>query len=129
MEAMIRKQKEREEEQGKDTAFMLRGRPVDQAKIDRYKRDHGIDADVIMGEDAIQPGIESPTDLTFSESLTDGRCSSHTSGYHLLYSSSYGAATSPELPSLDTGPLPPPTAPAHTFIPAPSQGPAMNSPA
>jgi hypothetical protein len=48
---MIRKQKQREAGEGKETAFNLRGRPVDQSKIERYKRDHGIDEDGVMGED------------------------------------------------------------------------------
>ena len=52
MMGMIRKQKEREAGEGKETAFNLRGRPVDQSKIERYKRDHGIDEDVVMGEEA-----------------------------------------------------------------------------
>jgi hypothetical protein len=66
MEAMIRKQKEREDDQGKDTAFMLRGRLVDQAKIDRYKRDHRKDVDILMGEDEIPPGIEALGGLPLS---------------------------------------------------------------
>jgi hypothetical protein len=52
MIGMIRKQKEREAGEGKQTDFKLWGRPVDQSKIERYKKDHGIDEDVVMGEDA-----------------------------------------------------------------------------
>jgi hypothetical protein len=52
MIGMIRKQKEREAGEGKQTDFKLWGRPIDQSKIERYKRDHGIDEDVVMGEDA-----------------------------------------------------------------------------
>ena len=52
MMGMIRKQKEREADEGKQTDFKLWGRPVDQNKIERYKRDHEIDEDVVMGEDA-----------------------------------------------------------------------------
>jgi hypothetical protein len=37
MIGMIRKQKEREAGEGKQTDFKLWGRPVDQSKIERYK--------------------------------------------------------------------------------------------
>jgi hypothetical protein len=40
MEAMIRKRQERESESNKKTAFRIRGRPVDEEKIERYMRDH-----------------------------------------------------------------------------------------
>jgi hypothetical protein len=49
---MIQKQEERSEAENKETAFELRGRLVEQRKIDRYKKDHqaeladGIDMDM-----------------------------------------------------------------------------------
>jgi hypothetical protein len=40
MEAMIWKREERQSESNKQTAFRLRGRPVNEMKIERYVRDH-----------------------------------------------------------------------------------------
>jgi hypothetical protein len=40
MEAMIWKREERQSESNKQTAFRLRGRPVNERKIERYVRDH-----------------------------------------------------------------------------------------
>lgn len=62
MIGMIQKQKEREAGEGKQTGFKLWGRPVDQSRIERYKRDHGINEDAAMSEDAARM-----FDCTFTE--------------------------------------------------------------
>jgi hypothetical protein len=40
MEAMISKRQERQSESNKQTTFRIRGRPVNEEKIERYMRDH-----------------------------------------------------------------------------------------
>lgn len=61
MEAMIRIRQERKMTDNKETAFLLRGRPVNDAKIDRYEKEHG-DMDVDMGEIP----MPTPSDISFT---------------------------------------------------------------
>lgn len=84
---MIRKQKERKEEQDKETTFILRGRPVDQAKIERYKRDRGIDEDVEMDLGRSPAGMSSFRRIHLRMDLTND--SSYSGGYAILYSSRF----------------------------------------
>jgi hypothetical protein len=67
MEIMLKKQKERQVESSKETAFILRGRPVDQAKIDRYKKDHATE----LGENSdVDIDINPSPKRTFNISLS-----------------------------------------------------------
>ncbi len=116
---MIRKQKEREIEQRKETAFMLRGRPVDQAKIDRYIRDHDIDEDVVMGGDASPAGI-----FLLAGKLIDAWTDEATATpADITYytPADTGAAMSPEASIQDESPKQTLNASAEAFVPGPSQ--------
>jgi hypothetical protein len=66
MEAMIRRQQQRLREENKQTAFELRGRPVNQEKIDRYKRDHAVKDD----DEAYQTMEGAGKSLSFSSTIT-----------------------------------------------------------
>lgn len=61
MEAMIKKRQERESESNKQTAFRIRGRPVNEEKIERYMRDHpkqlATDDDIDMERDMSPAGM------------------------------------------------------------------------
>lgn len=58
---MIRKREERQAESNKQTAFRIRGRPVNEEKIERYIRDHpkqfSTDNDVDVEQDSSPAGV------------------------------------------------------------------------
>lgn len=97
MIGMIQKQKEREAGEGKQTGFKLWGRPVDQSRIERYKRDHGINEDAAMSEDA----APTPAGLTYYTPADTGPA---------IY-------MSPEAPSSQTSSTPLPASNAETSDP------------
>jgi len=67
MEAMIRIRRERKTTSNKETLFFLRGRPVNEEKIDRYEKEHPAEtvADGDMDVDMDETSVPIPSDISF----------------------------------------------------------------